>query len=207
MARLPLLDAAALLELLAAAGARGAYLNRPEQDCLNPMVSKVNQFNFFPDEYRSILDRSPSSGFKAPSTVRTLGARHRIRKRRRATPRARRRGRGRAGCAGAHGSLQDGAYFGSSARRTRERAPAATAAPAARGGSCALANRWRRPRPPRRRRRQAATLAVPQPSPAEGRPPALASARGLAGTAGGCGGAAAAAAGAQGLAAAGAAAA
>ncbi|KAI8471552.1 MAG: hypothetical protein J3K34DRAFT_231734 [Monoraphidium minutum] len=70
MARAALLLAAAAL-LLAAAPRRaaGAYLQRPEQDCLNPMVQKVNQFDFFPEEYRSIIDRPQAGGLKATSTV------------------------------------------------------------------------------------------------------------------------------------------
>jgi hypothetical protein len=36
---------------------RGALLTRPEQDCLNPSLSasKINSFNFFPDDYRAII--------------------------------------------------------------------------------------------------------------------------------------------------------
>jgi hypothetical protein len=44
-----------LLLLATAIGARSALLVRPEQDCINPSVSKVNDFNFFPNEYRSVI--------------------------------------------------------------------------------------------------------------------------------------------------------
>lgn len=37
----------------------GLLLQRPEQDCINPSVSKVNEFNFFPSEYRSIISTPP----------------------------------------------------------------------------------------------------------------------------------------------------
>jgi hypothetical protein len=66
-----LLAAAAALLLAVAAPARAAYLQRPEQDCLNPMVAKVNQFDFFPDEYRSMVDKAPAHGFQAASQVGT----------------------------------------------------------------------------------------------------------------------------------------
>ena len=35
--------------------ANAALLQRPEQDCINPSVEKVNQFNFFPEDTRSII--------------------------------------------------------------------------------------------------------------------------------------------------------
>lgn len=74
MARLPLLAAAALLLAAAAPAARGAFLNRPEQDCLNPMVGKVNQFNFFPDEYQSIIDRPQTASPRAQVGARERGS-------------------------------------------------------------------------------------------------------------------------------------
>lgn len=46
----------ALVALFAAFGcASAALLQRPEQDCINPSVEKVNQFNFFPEDTRSII--------------------------------------------------------------------------------------------------------------------------------------------------------
>lgn len=42
----------------------GLLLQRPDQDCINPSVGKVNEFNFFPDETRAtrvIAERSPNA--------------------------------------------------------------------------------------------------------------------------------------------------
>jgi hypothetical protein len=46
--------AVAALACLARRGS-GALLVRPEQDCINPSVNKVNEFNFFPKDFRSVI--------------------------------------------------------------------------------------------------------------------------------------------------------
>jgi hypothetical protein len=49
-------------------GSSAALLVRPEQDCINPSVSKVNEFDFFPDDFRSII--SEPSPVAPGATVR-----------------------------------------------------------------------------------------------------------------------------------------
>jgi hypothetical protein len=67
---------------LAALGgcASGALLlQRPEQDCINPSVKKVNEFNFFPEDYRSFISEpepdSPTVNAKVGGLMRAARAR------------------------------------------------------------------------------------------------------------------------------------
>jgi hypothetical protein len=56
------------LVLVGCAGA--ALLQRPEQDCINPSMNKINEFNFFPEDYRSLISPekhiSPSAVVSSP---------------------------------------------------------------------------------------------------------------------------------------------
>lgn len=36
-------------------------LQRPEQDCINPSVAKISEFNFFPEDYRSTISERAST--------------------------------------------------------------------------------------------------------------------------------------------------
>lgn len=50
----------AALLVLVGQGAHALLLQRPEQDCINPSVAKINEFNFFPNDFRSIITSQPA---------------------------------------------------------------------------------------------------------------------------------------------------
>lgn len=55
MARRAPLAAGLLASALLVGCAGAVLLTRPEQDCINPSVGKINEFNFYPEDYRSII--------------------------------------------------------------------------------------------------------------------------------------------------------
>ena len=67
------LAAAAVALLLLGGCAQAALLTRPEQDCINPSVNKVNEFNFFPEDFRSTI--SAPQATTPGTTVRRPGQR------------------------------------------------------------------------------------------------------------------------------------
>ncbi|KAI8474512.1 MAG: hypothetical protein J3K34DRAFT_518046 [Monoraphidium minutum] len=44
-----------LAAMILVASGRAALLKRPEQDCINPSIGRINEFNFYPSEYRSVI--------------------------------------------------------------------------------------------------------------------------------------------------------
>lgn len=63
--------ALALLLATAAQPAAGAALPRPAQDCVSPSLARVSEFNFFPDDYRSVIAAAPRPA-EPGTTVRRL---------------------------------------------------------------------------------------------------------------------------------------
>ena len=46
---------AALVLLIVADRGLGLLLQRPERDCISPSLSKLNEFDFYPKQYRSVI--------------------------------------------------------------------------------------------------------------------------------------------------------
>lgn len=59
---------AALLACAVAAVAAAPLLARPPQDCLAPAVSRLNEFSFYPEAFRSVIAERPPPA--AGATVR-----------------------------------------------------------------------------------------------------------------------------------------